>query len=384
LYDLGVFKVLLINRKTCLWLKVIVCENGSLTSWDLLTLNDSKEWSDLVDNCGLPDIHFTPEYMRIFENKMRTINFTEASLFVKYSQNKKNYALYPFFKRRLTDKPIFSFIKEPLYDIISPWYFGGVLLYSKENRVNLLKMMLNDLREYANQNSIITEFVRVHPLLPSTNDYVNLVNAQCQYDISYINLEQSIEEIWQNFNKANRNAINSAKRKKIDIDFSTSEESLNNFFKLYVETMNRIKADEYYLFSFEYLKQILKNFKNNLIIATARYSDKPIASTMLLLKGGIVHYWLSGSDYNFRNFYPNNLLIFESIKKAKKDGNKIFCLMGGTNESLRKFKASFSKTKTGYYTVSKIYDQKKYDYLLDIRKKKQKIDRLDFFPLYRV
>ena len=144
-----------------------------------------------------------------------------------------------------------------------------------------------------------------------------------------------------------------------------------------------LKVDSYYLIAFNYFKDLVEKLKDNVIIATASINAKPVASTLLLFKGGIVHYWAAGSDMNYRNFNPNNLLVYESIKWAKNKGEKIFCLMGGSNKGLRDFKSSFSNTKSSFYTVNNVYDTKRYDYLKSIREKHKKIIRSDFFPLYR-
>lgn len=349
----------------------------------ILTINESKEWSNLVDNCEQPDIHFTPEYMQLYQKRLSLVNTTEAELFVTKNSEQKNYVLYPFFTRRINDKPIFSFIKEPVYDIVSPWYFGGVLVNSKKGINNLLKLLWKNFRIYAKNNSIISEFTRIHPLLSGNKKFAEISGAKYEYDVSYIDLTKSFENIFQEFKKSNRNAVNAAKRKGVKIKFSKSKHSLESFFELYTKTMKRVKAENVYFFSFEFLDELLEVLNENIIIASAEYEDRVIASSIFLFKYGIVHYWLSGFNEDFSNFFPNNLLLYEAIKWSKDHENKIFCLMGGSNKGLRMFKESFSKSKVEFFTLRKVYDQKKYEYLNEIRNKEQKIDRMDWFPLYR-
>lgn len=348
----------------------------------ILTVKDHKEWSNLLEKCKQADIHFTPEYMKLYQKRLNLINSSEAMLFVtKFSE--KDFVLYPFFKRKINDKPIFSHMKEVLYDIVSPWYFGGILISSDENLNEKLKNFWDDFTNFAKKNYIITEFTRLHPLLPGNDIFGEICGAKYQYDISYIDLKQSFENIWKDFKKSNRNSVNSSQRKGVVIELSNSENALRKFFELYTNTMKRLHAENPYFFSYEFLKEVQDEFKNNMLIVSAVLENKVIASSIFLHKYGIVHYWLSGFDTNYRSYFPNNLLITEAIKWAKEQGEKTFCLMGGSNKNLQIFKESFSSTKTKFFTLSKVYDQEKYDHLNKIRNRVEKIDRLDFFPLYR-
>ena len=143
--------------------------------------------------------------------------------------------------------------------------------------------------------------------------------------------------------------------------------------------MKRIDADVFYNFPLSFFKGLSNNLEGNFVIATAEYEKKPIGSTIFLYKYGFVHYWLSGSNYEFRNLYPNNLLIFESIKFFKKLRNHTFVLMGGSNESLRKFKGSFTKKSVEFYTISRVFDNEVFMYLNE----KKESQGVGFFPPYR-
>lgn len=351
-----------------------------MKKWDLLSLNDFKEWSGLVNDCDNSDIHFTPEYLKAFENKMNG----KANLFVFHDNENKNLVLYPFFKRKINDIKIFSSFNKMIYDIISPWYFGGPLLSTTKNQKAVLIAFVKDFKEFAKQNSIVTEFTRVHPLLGSSKDFVEISNAECRYDVTFVDLEQSENIIWKNFKKSNRNAINSGKRKGVEVEFSNSYESLKIFHELYLKTMNRLKVDEFYYFTLEFLEEIRQNLKNNFIIAISKIDGMPLSSSIFLYKSGMVHYWLSAQNEDIKGLFPTNVLIYETIKWAKTQNQKIFFLMGGSNKSLRMFKESFSKSKVEFFILRKVYNQKKYDYLTKIRDEREKTVRHDFFPAYRV
>jgi len=343
----------------------------------VLTLKNSKEWCNLLENCEESDIHFDPNYLMLFEKKMNG----KSLLFV--TKEKENFLLYPFFKRRINDIPYFSDLDEELYDIISPWYFGGPILQNSKNSKKLVEQFLKEFKEYTNNESIVTEFTRIHPLLKYSRNFADQVNAEYRYDTAYVNLIQSKEEILKNFKKSNRNASASSERRGIQIEFSTSEKAIDEFYFLYARFIKQIKTSSFYEFPIDFLKKIRISFNDNFVVALARYDQKVIAGSIFLFKGGIVHYWLSTTDNDFRNMYPTNLLLSKAIFWFKERGEKKFFLMGGTEEKLRKFKESFSNTVVKFYTYSKIYDNKNYLHLVSISNKTNKIKNEGFFPEYR-
>lgn len=351
-----------------------------MAEWRVLSLKDASQWSELIESCSEADIHFIPEYLKAFEGRIGG----QAFLFVFDDKENDNFLLYPFFKRRINDLDLFASCEDEYFDIISPWYFGGPLLHSEKNRIQVINNFLASFQTFANQNNIITEFTRIYPLFNTSKDFIELSHANYRYDISYIDLEQSEETIWNNFKKSNRNSINAAKRKGVKIDFSISEDAVNTFFELYHESMKRINADEFYFFPNEFFKKIIRYLKENFTIVTATYNEIPISSSIFLFKFGTIHYWLSANNYTYRNIYANNLLLHESIQWAKKNNNQKFVLMGGTNEGLRNFKESFTNTKMAFYTLNRTFNQEIYEDLNKIRSNSnESSNKSSFFPVYR-
>jgi len=347
---------------------------------EIFTLNDSELWTRLLESCKQSDIHFTPEYMKIFEDHVGG----KAQLFVE--RLGKNFLIYPFFLRRINDLPFFKKLDENYFDIISPWYFGGPLISSDENKTELLKNFLSNFHSFCEKNNIVTEFSRLFPISDFSETFANLVNADYRYDAAYIDLTQSLDSIWKNFKKSNRNSITAAERRDVKVEISNSNESLENFFVLYNQSMDRLHAGNFYKFPLSFFQNIMNTLKGSVIIATATQQKIPIASSMFLFKYGIVHYWLSGSDSNYWKYYPNNLLLHKTIIWAKEQGNKIILLMGGTSSGLRFFKESFSNTRLKFYTYSKVHDVTVYNKLNEIRESEDKElvgKNLNFFPLYR-
>jgi len=343
----------------------------------VFTLKDSKKWSNLLEECEERDIHFDPKYLSLFEEKING----KALLFV--TKEKENFLLYPFFKRKINDESYFNELDEELYDIISPWYFGGLILQNSKNSKKLINKFLKEFKEYTIKEKIVSEFTRIHPLLKQSQNFIEQVNSEYRYDVSYVNLNQNEEDIIKNMKKTNKNACTSAEKHGVKIEFSNSEKAINEFFVIYTKFINQIETSDFYNFSLEFLQKIRTSFANNIIIVLARYKEKIIAGSIFLFKGGIVHYWLSATDYEYRKLSPTNLLLLKSTLFFKEKGQKTFFLMGGTDEKLRKFKESFSNTTIKFYTYSEIHNNEKYLKLVKYRHKNKDCKNSGFFPAYR-
>ena len=344
--------------------------------WTVLGLKDSKKWIELVNNCAESDIHFRPELLKLFEEKMGG----KAMLFVSEQRENKNYILYPFFLRKINDLKQFSNLSAEYFDIVSPWYYGGIITNNMNNLDMNIKKFLSDFHEFANEQNIISEFTKIHPTILASKNYANNVDSIYQYDATYINLKQSVDEIWKQVKKSPKWEIKNARKNEINITFGKNDEGLKSFFKLYKKSMNRLKAEEFYNFSYDFIKLIKNNLKDNFILATAWKNSEPLGHAIFLFQYGICYYWLSAFDFESRKDHPNHLLLYEAILWAKKNEMNLFYFGGGKDKGLRKFKESFGGKVTKLFAIKKIYNKEIYNYLNKFSNNKVKTD---YFPNYR-
>jgi hypothetical protein len=83
-------------------------------------------------------------------------------------------------------------------------------------------------------------------------------------------------------------------------------------------------------------------------IATTWYGGQPVAAAIFFHRGGEVVYKFGGSDYQFQHLRPNNLLIWETIKKCCQMGlsQLHFGRTSLNQQGLRRFKLGFGVTET--------------------------------------
>src|SRR5699024_3192714 len=162
------------------------------------------------------------------------------------------------------------------------------------------------------------------------------------------------------------------------------------FVPMYNATMDKDKASDYYYFEKKFYESIVNDLKYNMMFFYAKCNEEIVSIAMVLMANKHLHYHLSASNPRYNRIAPSNLLLNEVANWGVENGFETFHLGGGVGsqeDSLYKFKKSFTKDKsTSYLIGKKIYNQEIYEYLVNIRKnmtnKQNELDNL-FFPLYR-
>ena len=150
-----------------------------------------------------------------------------------------------------------------------------------------------------------------------------------------------------------------------------NQERKNNFVDLYIKTMHRNNAEEFYFFSKEYFENFFEDMKRKCKLFCAKFEGKTIASAIMIFNNENMHYYLSGADRDYMNLAPNNLLLFKAGLWGYQNGFKKFHLGGGVsdNDALFSFKKQFNeKGILPFYIGRTIFDDEKFEFLVDLRK----------------
>lgn len=354
-------------------------------TFKILKTKDKEEWNKLIENLKIKCIYYTPGYAEI--NEINTNE--EAELF--FYGNENNYVVYIYLKKKINNLPFFKNQKEIFYDI-STFEYGGPAIFTKDGSVkeSLFKSFLENFHSYCLKNNIISEFVRLHPFIENHILFQKFMpdNTKKIKEIIYVDLTDDEQTIFKNFKKMNKKAIRKAKRNNVKITMSNIQGDIKKFRELYSKTMNKWKARKEFYYSLEYFQNLFQSIKNNTTLFLAKSEEKTIVSSLLLHKFDIAYDYLRGADSNYLDIRPNNLLVYEIILWAKKQGYKYFVMGGGykENDSIFRFKSLFSKKTKSFYRYSFIHNNKKYKDLCSLRNKHEKLGSVkepDFFPYYR-
>lgn len=320
--------------------------------YKILDVND-KMWDEYLEKFPdkLQDIYYTSNYYRLYEEN----GDGKARLFVY--EEKEKLGIYPFLINEIKCN-----LDEKYYDIQSAYGYGGPLIAcdSKE----FAKKFENEFLKFCFENNIIAEFIRFHPLVKNENVFCKNITKSHNRNTVYLDLNKGIQRIWnEDIKSKNRNMIRKAEKNNLIVEVSRD---FKKFKQIYLKTMANVNAQEYYYFSDNYYDNI-ENSKD-CILLDVKMDGEIIASAVFIYYGEYFHYHLSGSIKKYCSFAPNNLLIWEAIKIAVCNGNKFFHLGGGLTDSLDdslfKFKNSFSKEIADFYIGKRIHNKAVYEQLI--------------------
>lgn len=277
---------------------------------------------------------------------------------------------------------------EIYHDIVTPYGYGGpVILWSKDNKKDeLISQFDKSFKKYCDENNIVSEFIRFHPILENEKDFRRIYSIEFNRKTLGTNLKDYDDPVKSEFSKSARKTIRRAIRAGLNYRVITSPNNLKKFKEIYYSTMKRNEAKEYYYFGENYFDNILKYFRDNIILIEVLYEDEVIAAGLYLAYGKIIHAHLSGTLSEFLHLSPAYIIKFATVLWGKKNGFDLIHYGGGTTNSpddlLFKFKKKFSKnTEFEFYIGKKIWNEDVYTQLCNIVNVEKS---QEFFPAYRM
>lgn len=342
------------------------------------TVEQSEEWDRIVKSFDNHDVYYLSGYVKAFE-----LNGDGKAVLIYFlSKDKSTKGINVVMKRDIHDFEPFSdyLVPEEMYDIVTPYGYGGWLIEGEDRGSLALEYS-----QWAKRNHIISEFVRFHPVLDNHSGFLceetYLGNTVC-IDTS------SPAVIWSNFSGRNRGKIRKAAKLGQRIYWGRDPRLIGDFMDIYKATMDKDGAENYYYFKKDFYNSVIEDLKHNAMFFYSMLDNEITAIALFLFCNGQMHYHLSASRAEYRNYQATNLVIAEAAMWACKNGYKTLHLGGGLGarkDNLYMYKKLFNKDKdVKFFIGKKIYDDEAYDKLVEIRK--QGIDfneDTDYFPAYR-
>ncbi len=327
---------------------------------EVIDIKQKKEWEEHTRQIPVPFCKW--EYSKAFSYMGR------PKLFV--CGNKKDFIIMPFILRKIK--------KTSRLDITSPYGYSGPVKFGSPEKAEFNEAF----EKYLIDNKIVSYFLRFNPMLRNRKLHQHSDTAG---ESVYISLDDYPECA----SKACRNSIARAERDTIWVEsligsdasrlpVASPKSYIRKFMRLYYNTMKRKKADKRYFFPEDALKRIARMEGTIIFFAFRAPDPEPIAASMFLSAGcKTAYYFLSGSDHPCKPGL-SNLILHGAAKFFKEAGVKRLCLGEGYSgqDSLFKFKASFSDLRAEHFVLKSTLDIMKYQEL-SVGKKG------DFFPLYR-
>lgn len=341
-------------------------------SGKLVKLSLNENWNIFIEKFPKLDVYYSQEYVNLFTD------VEEGVPKAVYYENANGKVFYPFIKRKID-------IKEGYSDIVTPYGYGGPVF---EGDRSVIKQFYNQFKGYCIDNKIITETVRLHPLLKTDEYMKDVMTVEYIRKTTAVDLTLSLEEIRKNYTSNNKRNFQKANKEGVKVFVSNNKDDIEIFMDLYYETMDRNNALSYYYFNKSYFyRQMEEMLLSQSYLLFAKYNEQIIGGVLLLIGKEYAHYHLGASKTEYLSLKPNNLLFDAMIEFSKSFGLKALHLGGGyqENDGLFKFKTSFTNNNNfNYYLGKNIINDKIYNELSQIVMKNPSLSgHSNYFPLYR-
>ncbi len=333
------------------------------------------------------DTYHTPEYLDIESKRTQTT----PNAFLLVDDEKIFFA--PYLLRSCNDILTEETIVSEIFDGISPYGYGGILLNEAgANSPDFPDFAMNELKNALRAQNVCSAFFRLHPIL--NHNFKEIFSPGTFTDNGEtvsVDLTLSESQIWAHTRKGHQSTINKCKRLGFTVRIVEFEEYLDEFIAIYEETMNRVVAKELYYFNNDYYTQLPK-LGDKIHLGIVELEGEIASAGLMFECCGIVQGHLAGTKDKFLHQSPFSLQLHYTRLWAKERGNEFLHLGGGLGgskeDSLYTFKSGFSRQRHNFLTLRLITDEEKYRYLVDIRAKAlntqaEELLNSNFFPAYR-
>lgn len=289
--------------------------------------------------------------------------------------------LVPFTARVIPDA-------DGAWDAVSPYGYPGPLVAGAEDSNGFATIALAAASGTLRALGCVSMFLRLHPLLGAVPKVAPSLGLLIQHgETIYIDLRQTLPELWTDTRSGHRSEINKAVKAGHLASVDESFRHANRFVDIYRATMARVGAAPNYLYDLDYMSSLRDSLGERLKLATVEIDGTVAAAGLFVETGSIIQYHLSGTDEAFVRQRPTKLLLHFMRTWAKERGAHTFHLGGGvgnTEDSLFDFKAGFSSARRPFFTLRLVIDPLRYLALSSAAQPALDPENLSgFFPLYR-
>ncbi len=334
-----------------------------------LLVIDKQQWTNYLNKSIEFDFYHTWFYHSIDERG-------KPLLFVY--EEESDFIAIPFIKREIVDSDLF--------DLTSVYGYSGPVSNRRMEDIPFF-MILNfklAFEEFLREYKIVSVFSRLHPFIKQNILLNHLGGLRDNGKTVYIDFSISLEKQRENYHKRLLRQIRQLREKTYVIKEATTQKEIEIFTEIYQENMDRLFASADYYYGKEYFQNLVNNQFFSCKLMLIYDDDKIICGAIVGCSNSIIRNHLSATHVDYIKDSPSKLLTDEISVIGRNMGLQYFHLgggVGGKEDSLFSFKASFSNLFLEDYIWCYIANEEAYQLLVD--QKKNQDHNQTFFPLYR-
>lgn len=292
--------------------------------------------------------------------------------------------LVPFLQRPI---PVEIAGEQGLFDIVSAYGYPGPVA-TRGASAEFVREGLAAFAAALAQERIVAGFIRLHTLLNDPVLFDGIGETVTHGPVVYVDLTKSEADMWADVRSRHIKDIELAKRKfELVVD---GWGRLDEFIACYHESMARVNAGSFYMFSKEYFEALRDCIGIDRIhLCLLLHEGEVACGTLVTEMDGLCQYHLSGTSDAYLGDRPSKLMLHLLSNHLKGRGNKVFHLGGGVGsarDSLYLFKSGFSRLNADFCTWRLVGDPDRYAALMArwrVRSGQDPVTGDAFFPQYR-
>ena len=325
-------------------------------NYKILKLSDAEEWKEEFKRLpeSQQDVYYLPEYYSVFEKR----EFGTALCFLFKLNGER--AMYPFI---INNVNALGFrLDDEYYDIQGAYGYNGVVSSSYDPR--FVEEFRVNFDKFCHSRKIIAEFVRFNPIIENQRFFSSFMEIIPEMDNVILDLSDE-DYLYSSYEHSTRKNIKKAVRENLQVLIKEgnqiTDQDKNQFFDIYISTMKRNNADDYYFFSKGFFDTLFTELIDNVVLGFTEINGKPISTEIVTFGQKYAYSYLGGTLSDFFPLRPNEILKHELNLYLRSAGHVKYCLGGGTPGVIR-YKKAFSKNGLVPFCIGKkIHNQQTYD-----------------------
>lgn len=352
---------------------------------EMIAASNPGSWAEVLGGMAGYDFYHLPQYHSLAEQRGEG----EGRLF-HYTEGVYSIAL-PLLLRPLSEHLTLGLASNRRwYDATSVYGYAGPVCSHSVLPEGVMYNFRTALQTALREMDVVSVFSRLHPFLSQAEVLEGL--GECREMSRTVSIDLTVPKDLQRaaYRSSSRRAINNALRRGVTCVHDQEGRYLREFAAIYEESMRRVSANEYYLFSQEYFEKLWLGLGPRLHLFVCLENDRPICASLITACQGIVQYHLGGTRTDALAGSPISLLLDEARQWASDQGHLVFHLGGGVgarSDSLFQFKTNFSKVTHPFRVWRWVVMPEVYERICTRRfvlGKQKWISHADgFFPAYR-
>ena len=328
------------------------------------------------------DVYFQPEYVQAY------VDSEDIKACCVLCKSGAAIFMYPFLMSSI-EQDDSSPGKGELQDIQSAYGYGGPVVNVEGEDLQFLLQVWNRFSKWCEEEQIVTEFIRFHPLLDNVkwaSDSMKTFEDRMTIPI----MLDSYEDVLRNtsYYRAHRQMLNKADRMGFSFHVLPARTELSWFVPMYQKTQEFLQAGNETQFGMEYFKALTDGLGESAWLGVIKQSDE-ITAAALVLEGPVyLHSHLMGYRRDIKTAGMTNLLYHGIAQEGAKRGRSILHMGGGLSsseeDSLFRFKKSLSPERSMFCLGTLCHDQARYDELGREWERKNGPRPQNYFQFYRL